>query len=511
MRCKEIMSILEIMRLWEQGLSQRDIAASVNCGKTTVCEVERRCREASLRYAEAMGMSNGAIRERLYPSQAKQAPATADDPDWEAVHAWIRAGKQRNVRYAWEEYRLGKPEGLGYSQYCKRYFKWREATGKTVTMVQQHEPGKEMFVDWIGDTLDCVVNPATGELQTAHFFVAALGYSGYPYVEAFPDEESESWLTAHVHAFEHIGGVPRIVKPDNCKTAVTKPHYYDPVLNPAYMDLATHYGVAVIPARVRKPKDKAIVEGSVGWLETWLLEWLRGQRFFSFTELNREIVKRVKILANRPFQERPGSRAKDFEEIDQPILRPLPTARFEQAKYVIRRVPDNYHVEYEGFYYSVPYTLFRQEVTVRATTSMIEIISGGRDRVALHQRRYAGSRYVTQPAHMPEKHRRQLEANSRTGHDYLEWAATIGMSTRALIERMLKAQEFEMTAFRACMGVLQCAKKFSPEKLEAACGQALAMGSPCYTTVKGLLQSPPPAKRPPLPTHENLRDPAEFA
>jgi hypothetical protein len=262
---------------------------------------------------------------------------------------------------------------------------------------------------------------------------------------------------------------------------------------------------------IKDSKDKSIVEGSVGWLETWLLEWLRGQCFFSFVELNRAIAGRVRILAERPFQGRPGSRASDFEEWDKPALRPLPTARFELAAYATRRVPDNYHVEYDGFYYSVPYTLYKQEVTIRATGTMIEVISENRERVALHQKRRSGSRYVTEPAHMPEKHRRQHENNRRTGREYLEWAATIGQNTRMVIERMLKAQEIEMTAYRACMGVLQCAKKFSPEKLENACGQALRIGSPCYTTVRSLLQSPPSPKQPrPLPAHTNLRDPSEF-
>jgi hypothetical protein len=320
----------------------------------------------------------------------------------------------------------------------------------------------------------------------------------------------ENWLTANVHTFEYMGGTPRVVVPDNCRTAVSKPNYYDPKINPAYNDLASHYEIAVIPARVRKPRDKSVVESSVSWLETWLLEWLRGQCFFSFAELNQVIKERVQILAQRPFQERPGSRASVFEELDKPALRPLPMTQYEFAGYVIRRVPDNYHIEYEGFYYSVPYTLYKQEVTIRATASMIEIISGNRDRIALHRRRHSGSRYVTEPTHMPEKHRRQLENSRRTGREYLQWAATIGHSTRMVIERMLKTQEIEMTAYRACMGVLQCAKKFSPEKLEAACDQALRIGSPCYTTVRSLLQTPPPQKQRPLPSHANLRDPAEF-
>jgi len=255
-----------------------------------------------------------------------------------------------------------------------------------------------------------------------------------------------------------------------------------------------------------------VVEGAVGWLETWLLEWLRGQTFFSFEELNRAIKLRLKALAERPFQKRPGSRASEFEEFDKPALRPLPPTRFELVEYVTRRVPDSYHVEYSGYYYSVPYQLYKQEVTVRATFTMVEVINGNRERVALQMRRYSGPRYVTEPGHMPEGHRRHAENSRRTGADYLVWADTIGKNTRALIERMLNAQTFEQTAYRSCMGVLQFAKKYTPEKLEAACGRALEIGSLTYTTVKNLLQAPPPAKRPqPLPEHENLRNPAEFS
>jgi len=504
------MRILEIMRLWEQGLTQREIGASVNCGKSTVSDIQRRCSEAGLDYAEAEGMTNAAIRERLYPQMA--TPLAKDGPDWEEVHNWLKAGKRRNLQMAWENYRADSPDGLGYSQFCRRYSRWGDATGKAVTMVQNHEPGKEIYVDWAGDTLDCVANPHTGELQTAHFFVAAMGYSGYPYVEAFPDEGQESWLSAHVHAFEYLGGLPLVAIPDNCKTAITKANYYDPKVNPAYLDLAKHYGIAVIPARIRKPRDKAVTEGSIGWLETWLLEWLRGQRFFSFEELNREIARRVQELVLRKFQKRHGSRASEFEDVDKPALRQLPPTRFQYAAYVTRRVPDDYHVEYDNFYYSVSYTLYTQVVTIRATASVIEVINSNRERVALHQRSYSGLRHITKPEHMPEHHRQQLDSNRRTGRDYLHWAGTIGVSTRAAIEKMLKSQEIEETAYRGCMGVLQFAKKFSPERLEAACARALQLGNPSYTTIRSLLKDQQPVSRPrPLPSHENLRDPAEFA
>lgn len=331
-------------------------------------------------------------------------------------------------------------------------------------------------------------------------------------MEAFADEGEESWLAGHVHAFEWIGGVPRIAVPDNCKTAVTKASYYDPHLNPAYWDLAKHYDIAVIPARVRKPRDKATVEGSVGWLETWLLEWLRGQQFFSFEELNLAIRKRVKELVKRPFQKRAGSRQSVFAAVDKPALRPLPQSRYEHVAYIVRRVPDNYHVEYAGRYYSVPYTLHTQKVTLRVSTNMIEVLDDGRVRVALHQRRKSGSLYVTTPAHMPKKHQHQQEFNKRDGNSYRDWAATIGKDTLHVVDTLLSAQSIEESAYRSCMGVLQMGRKHGHERLETACRQARQLGTLTYAAVKGLVESPLAEKKtPPLPNHENLRSPAEFS
>jgi transposase len=447
----------------------------------------------------------------LYPdSEKKQARQT--EPDWVAIHEELAKHKNLNLQFMWEEYREQNPDGKSYSWFCEQYRKYRKAVGRGVSLYHERKAGELMEVDWMGDTLACMVDAATGELSEAHFFVATIGYSHYPYVEAFTDEEHESWMTAHVHALEWMGGVPRVIVPDNCKTAVTKASYYDPKLNPAYWDLARHYGVAVIPARVRKPRDKASVEGSVGWLETWLLEWLRGQRFFSFEELNRAVWTRVRQLVKRPFQKRAGSRASVFETVDKPALRPLPPTRYEHVEYVMRRVPDNYHVEYDGRYYSVPYTLFKQKVTLRIGTNMIEILTENRERVALHQRQGHGSRYVTVTEHMPKKHQCQREANKRDGDSYRAWAKTIGEETWSVVDAMLRAQQVEESAYRSCMGVLQMAKKHGNSQLEKACEQARKLGSPTYTTIKHLLQNQAMAKTSaPLPAHENLRDPAEFA
>jgi len=509
MRYEDPLKILEIMRLLEeQTLSLREIAVSVGCGKTTVSEIHKRSKEQGLTYPEAKEMTSLELRMRLYP-KLTQVPVK-EDPDWEDIHTRLIKYPRLNLQFIWtEEYRPENPDGLSYSQFCRRYHKWGEKAGREVTMVREHTPGKEMFVDWAGDTLDLIID---GKVTTAHFFITALGASGYPYVEAFPNEQEASWLMGHVHAFEWYGGIPRIVIPDNTKTAVTKPNYYDPALNRSYCDLAKHYMVGVIPARVKKPRDKPLVEGTVGWIETWLLEWLRGGRYFSFEELNAEIRKRIRQLASKQYEKKPGSRQSIFDSFDKPALRALPTRRYEHASYAVRRVPDNYHVEYDGFYYSAPYTLFKQNVTLRATLSMVEVISMDGERVGLHQRHFSGSRYITADDHMPEKHRKQKAFDRRNGDNYRSWAMTVGENTYLVIDALLKAQTVEETAYKSCMGIMQMVNRFGTDELEAACGKARAIGSVTYTTIKRLINSlsEPPAISEPTLAHENLRDPSEF-
>ena len=508
MRCEEPVKILEIVRLTEQGYSQREIAQSVKCGKSTVGEIQKRCRNCKLQYETAVLMTNDEIKRLLYPDSFGRS--VKGDPDWPAIHQRLQANKRLNLQYLWEEYKAKNTEGLSYSRFCNRYLAWKNETGKNVIMVQNREPGKELFVDWMGDTLDCVVDSATGEILAAHFFVATLGDSSYPYVEAFPDEKLDKWLLAHVNALRYLGGVPRVIVPDNCKTATTKPNYYDPAINQSYWEFAKHYEVAILPARVREPQDKAPVESSVGWLETWLVEWLRGKRFFGFEALNAEIQSRVSELAKRPFQKRKGSRRSVFEALDEPALRPLPYTQFEYADYIVRRTPANYHVEYDGFHYSVPHGLHKQLVTLRATATTIEILNDNRERVALHQRRQTGARYVTNLGHMPSHHRHQYDANHFDGEKYRMWARNIGGQTFAVIDHLLSSQIAEEQAYRSCMGILQCAKKYGNERLEAACTKAVVMNSCTYSTITTILKNGQDKVRAtatckPTPQHENLR------
>jgi len=515
MRCEEPMKIIEILRLGEQGFSQREIAVSVKCAKSTVGIIQKKCRKCGLRYEEAARMTHDSILEKLYPD-GSGGRRFKDDPDFKAIQKTLDSRKRANLQYVWEEYRLGKADGLSYSQFCSRYRRWRNQSGKDVVMVQQREAGKELFVDWAGDTLECVLDNETGKLVKGHFFAAALGDSGYPYVEAFPNEKVGNWIIAHVHTFSHLGGVPRVVVPDNCRTAVGKSNYYDPAINRAYEEMAIYYQVAVIPARVKRPRDKGLVEGSVGWIENWLIEWLRGQGpFDSFRELNLSIRERMSVLVKRPFQKRAGSRESVFLEIDKPALRPLPPAPYEIAEYQNRRVPDNYHLEYDTFYYSVPYEYYKQEVTLRITHTMIEVYDGHNKRIALHQRRYTGSRYCTGEEHMPPHHKFKAMADRFDGSRYRTWARSIGENTFTVIDTLLVKAGIEEKAYRSCMGILQNAKEYGRSRLEAACKRAMELSSPSYTTVYNILKNRQEQVKQeelfkPIQVHENLRGASSF-
>jgi len=297
---------------------------------------------------------------------------------------------------------------------------------------------------------------------------------------------------------------------------VKRPRYYEPMINSAYWELARHYQVAIVPARVRKPKDKPVVEQTVGWLETWLLGKLRNQRFFSFPELNKAIRKHILELSKRPFQKREGSRWSEFQRIDQPMLRPLPAQRYEAADIVTRRIGDNYHIEYAGFHYSVPYTLHKEQVVLRATGSMIEIYDQNHLRMASHERRYTSSkgRYITQEAHMPPNHRAVYQARQFDGDRYRAWARKIGENTRFIVERLLSGGAVEEQGYKACMGVLQFSKTHGEEALEAACARARAIGSCSYTTIKNILKNRTPGAQGHIctstPAHENIRGGAYY-
>jgi hypothetical protein len=356
-----------------------------------------------------------------------------------------------------------------YSHYCSLYGKWADTTKATLRIPRK--PAEQIEVDWAGDTMD-VIEFGTGLLVSAYLFVAALTYSAYCYVEAFPNMKLANWIEGHIHAFGSFGGTARLLIPDNLKVGITHPDRYEPALNPAYAQMAEHYATTVIPARVRRPKDKPVAEGSVSAIAYTIMGMLRNRQFFSFMELNEAIKEECEKLNAKPFQKREDSRLIVFLRDEKPLLNPLPAFAFELSEPKCTKVAPNYHIQVYGCFYSVPHTYIGKTLDVRITLRLVEIFDGD-TRVASHGRLLDNTgRYQTVPEHMPKKHREYLR--DWTPERFTDWAGEIGLNTLGAIEAILASKKIVEQAYRSCFGVMALAKKDGGAKrLEWACEQAL--------------------------------------
>lgn len=333
----------EILRLSNQGISQRGIAASCSCSRNTVAKVLKRAQEQSVGWPLKDDVTSGDLHRLLFGELT--FPPLRKRPDYERIHRDM-AKSGVTLSLLWNEYceecaRSGELP-LMYTQFCLYY---REYAQKTkATMHIDRKPGDQMEVDWAGQTAQ-VFDTETGEVIPAYVFVATLSSSQYAYVEAFLSQNQECWIAAHVNAFRFFAGVTRMMVSDNLKTGVQKASPHSPVINRSYQELVEHYGTAIMPARVRKPKDKPNVECAVGIISTWILAALRNQRFLSLAELNGAIADRLVEFNAKPFQKKPGSRLSVFREEEQPCLLPLPKAHFELSIWKVATVQFNYHIK----------------------------------------------------------------------------------------------------------------------------------------------------------------------
>jgi len=373
-------------------------------------------------------------------------------------------------------------------------------------MRQHHKAGEKLFVDWAGDTLP-YVDPETGEVREAHLFLAVLGFSNYTFARAYESERTESFLDAHARAFEHLGGAPELVVPDNLKTGVKKPDRYEAEIAAPYADLAAHSGCVVMPTRVAKPRDKAKVEVGVQIAERKILAPLRHRTFFSLAEANAAIPERLRGLNERPFAKLPGSRASVFAGREAPLLRPLPAEPYAFRTRKLATVHIDYHVEVEGHYYSVPYHLVREKAELRFDAGTVEVYHEG-VRVAVHVRSRVKGRATTLTEHMPEKHR---AVASWTPERIAAWAAKTGPETAALCEAIMAGRPHPELGFRSCLGILRLRDRYGSTRLEAAAQRAHAMGANSYRSVRSILErgldrtAEPDAVTPPALTHANVR------
>jgi transposase len=495
--------IEEVLRLkFDKRLSHRAIAKSCGVSTSTVSAYVTHAKAAGLSWPLPAGMTPEQLEARLYPDR-KPSQAKLPQPDWSYIHKELKR-KGVTLSLLWMEYRQAHPAGYGYSQFCHRYRAWKRRLKPT--MRQRHKAGETLFVDYAGHTVN-VVDAETGAVREAQIFVATLGASNYTYAEAQWSQSLPNWIAAQVRALAFLGGAPELIAPDNLKSGVTSPDRYEPDLNPTYLDFAQHYGIAVVPARVRKPRDKAKVEVGVQVVERWILARLRDRTFFSLAELNQAIAALLDELNQREMKHLGQSRRELFEELDRPALAPLPAQPYEYAQWKKARVHIDYHVAFEKHLYSVPYTLCGKEVSLRATEKVVEVFYQ-RKRVASHPRSTAKGRFSTHRVHMPPEHRVYSQWSPQR---FLRWAGEIGEQTGELISRALDARRHPQQAYRTCLGILGLAKSYSPERLEAACQRANAAGICSYKGVHNILKHKldqrqlEPAANTPLPPHENIR------
>lgn len=491
--------IREVLRLkYVVGLSNRAIARACRVSNSTVGEYVKRAEQAGLAWPLPDELGEEELYRKLFPEGEKPKLAERPQPDWEEVHREL-ARKGVTLRLLWQEYRERHPDGYGRSQFWEHYQRWNQT--HTTRMRMPHKGGEVMEVDYAGMRLP-ITNRETGEIWQAPVFVATLPASSYVYAEVQPSQELQHWLAGHVRAFTFFGGVPKILRPDNLKTGVKKPNYYEPDLNPSYQELAEHYQVAVLPARVKKPRDKPHVENGVQNVERWVLAPLRNQTFFSVGEANRGIAPLLQALNQKEMQHLGKSRRELFEELEQPALLPLPEHAYEFARWKKTRVNIDYHVAFEGHYYSVPHTLVGQEVQIRTTERMLEVFHRSQQ-VAIHPLNNLPGRFSTCADHMPGHHRFVLNADSDF---FLREAARIGPQTAAYMTAVLRSRPFPQQAFRTCLGILDLARKYLPVHLETACQRLLPGKLLTYKDLKSELEhltKDLPVQ--PLPAHEHVR------
>jgi transposase len=503
--------IREILRLaLGEGLSRRTTAAATGLPYTTVSDHLARAAAAGLGWPLPDGMDDRQLEARLFAKAEPPPTASRPLPDWPTVHRELRR-KGVTLQLLHMEYKERAPDGYQYTQFCRHYRAWQRHLD--LVMRQEHRAGEKLFVDFAGQTIP-ITNPRTGEITGAQLFVAVLGASNYTYAEALPSQELPHWIAAHVHAFSFISGCVRLIVPDNLGSGVTRAHRYEPDINPTYAEMAAHYGAAVIPARPRRPRDKAKAEQGVLLAERWVLAALRHRTFFSIAEANEAIRERLAWLNARPFKKLPGSRAVLFAELDRPALRPLPAAPYEFAVWKTATVNVDYHVEVDRHWYSVPYGLVGGACDIRVTAGTVEVLHHGR-RVASHPRSGEGRRFTTDAAHMPEAHRRHAEwSPSRI----VRWAEQTGPATAALVAAIMASRPHPEQGFRSCLGIMRLGRRYGDERTEAAAARALAIRALSYRSVESILKNgldglPLPGSEPVTTTigdHANVRGPGYY-
>ena len=496
----------------DAGLSARQVAAALGVSKTTVSDIAMYARGAGVSWAVATTLSDDELRARLYPPPRPRSSSRAE-PDFAALHQELKRPGV-TLQLLWDEYRAqcsaaAGPQAYRYSAFCEKYRAWAKRLKRS--MRQIHPGGERLFVDYAGQTVP-VVDALTGKIRHAQVFVAVLGASNYTYACATWQQTAADWVASIIAALEFMGGVPRLLVPDQPRALIANPDAYEPTTARLVQELGEHYGVAVLPARPGRPQDKAKVEVGVQVVERWILARLRNRRLFTLAELNHAIGVLLEDLNQRPFKKLPGCRASAFAALDAPALKPLPATPMELAQFKQARVNIDYHVAFEGHYYSVPHQHVGQVVELRITATTLEVLLR-RQRIAAHARSAKVGDFTTVAEHMPASHRAHLQW---TPAKLIAWAERIGAATAGVVRWQMEHRAHPEQGYRACLGLMRLGREFGDDRLEAACARAQSIRAPHYRSVKSILAcglDRQDSRRPDgagstvshMPSHDNVR------
>ena len=476
----------KILELNAQGISQRSIEASVHSSHQTVKAALDRAQELHITWPLDDDVTNEMLDELFYGKREDEAFPYAVI-NYEYIHREL-SKKGVTLTLLWQEYceaayANGEKPYMS-TQFSDKYRRWARITKATMRVT--HKPGEMMQVDWAGGTIP-YFDPITGEEYKAYLFVAALPCSSYLYVEACTDMKIENWLMCHVHAYSYFGGVTRILVPDNLKTGVTANTRYETQLNESYRELAEYYGTAIVPARVRKPQDKGLVERSVGFSTTWITAALRERKFFSFSELHEAVAERLEVINTRPFQKRPGCRREAYLAEEKEFMLPLPRHPYEPSVWKQQTVGNDYLISDGLNKYSVPFDLIGEQVQIRLTRDLVEVYFKG-SRMTSHKRLAAYSvQPIVKPEHMPDRHREYLSCNA---DEFRTWAKTVGKSAEEIVRHFLSSGSVEEQGYKACVSLRKLGNRHGKQNLEAACERMLAFSSsPSIRTITMLLRN----------------------
>jgi transposase len=498
--------IRQVLRLHlEAGLTYAQVGRALGMPKSTVGKFALLARAAGVDWPAAQRLSDEELEAKLFQPAVPRA-ARHLEPDYALIHQELKRPGV-TLQLLWEEYAQANALAYKYTSFCIKYREWAE--GLKRSMRQVHVGGEKLFIDYAGQTVP-IIDAATGEIRPAQIFVAAMGASSYTYACATATQTAPDWVGSLIGALEFIGGVPRLIVPDQPRALIAQPDRYEPGVGRLLQEFCDHYSVAVLPARPGHPRDKPKAEAAVLLVERWILARLRNRRFFSLAELNAAIRELVAELNARAFKKLPGCRREAFDKLDQPALRPLPPTRMPIVRFKRARANVDYHVELDGHYYSVPHRLVHKEVELRVSSTTVEAFAG-QQRVAVHPYSAIKGGFTTNPEHMPASHRAHREW---TPAKLIAWGERIGVSCAAVVRWQMEHRPHPEQGYRACLGLQRLARSCGHERLEAACTRAMAIRSPTFQTINAIVKNgmdrqplPPKPAQTSLPLNDDVRGP----